>query len=139
MSADGMLETVRGALDELLQTGSLQRLLDNVTDDVVVRITMQPGTPISGEFHGKEGVTAYFAALNEVFEVVGLTITGILAGGDKVAVLPVERVRLRRTQQEMTLELALVFTFRDGKIARLTAIGDLSAAVEAYREPAAAP
>lgn len=138
MSTDRMIETVRGALDELGRTGSPGRLLDSMTDDVVISATVPPGTPMSGEFRGKDGLLAYFGGMNEVFEILDADMTSIAAGGDRVVVLPVERLRVRRSQREVTLELALVFTFRGDKIARLLAIGDLSAVVDAYREPPAA-
>jgi hypothetical protein len=47
----------------IFEAEDFQPLLDRLADDVVFKATIPEGTPISGEFRGKQAVVDYFATL----------------------------------------------------------------------------
>jgi ketosteroid isomerase-like protein len=133
MSIDDNVRLVRTAMDEFMTTGSPEPLLAAITEDAVIKAVIPAGTPISGEFRGREGFVRYLTALNEVMEILEVQTTDITASADHVVMLGSEKARVRRTGAMLDCEIATVFTIRGGKIARLVALADMSAIVDAYR------
>lgn len=62
-------------------------LLDHLADDVVFEATIPEGTPISGEFRGKQAVVDYFTNLGDVAEFRQEKPLEFFGGGECVVVL----------------------------------------------------
>jgi ketosteroid isomerase-like protein len=133
MSNDDHRRLVQSVMDEFMRTGNPEPLLAALTDDAVIKAVIPGGTPISGEFRGRDGFLRYLTALNEVMEILEVRTTDITASADHVVMLGTEKARVRRTGKLLDCEIATVFALREGKIAALTAFADMSPIVEAYR------
>jgi ketosteroid isomerase-like protein len=114
--------------------GNWQPLLDHLAEDIVFKVTIPDGTPISGEFRGKPAVTAHFEQLPEVLAFRQEGPMDFLGAGDRVVVLGRETVEVKKSGVTVTgSECADVLDFRGGLISRFLVIQDLSAVVDAYR------
>jgi ketosteroid isomerase-like protein len=114
--------------------GNWQPLLDHLAEDVVFKVTIPEGTPISGEFRGKRAVTEHFERLPELLEFEQENPMDFLGSGDRVVVLGRESFVIKRNGVTVTgTEYADVLDFRDGMITRFLVIQDLTAVVDAYR------
>jgi ketosteroid isomerase-like protein len=133
MSIDDPARLVKHTMDEFMRAGSPEPLLAAITEDAVIKAVIPDGTPISGEFRGREGFVRYLAALNEVMEILEVQTTDITASADHVVMLGTEKARIRRTGEMLDCEIATVFTVKAGKIARMVAFADMSPIIEAYR------
>ena len=133
MSTDDNVKLVKTAMDEFMSTGSPEPLLAAITEDAVIKAVIPDGTPISGEFRGRDGFLRYLTALNEVIEILEVKTTDITASADHVVMLGTEKARVRRTGKLLDCEIATVFTIKGGKIARMVALADMSPIVDAYR------
>ena len=127
---------VKKVMDELMR-GDITPLLAALTDDAVIKAAIPDGTPISGDgFRGRDGVVRYFQTLGGVMEILGIEDVEYVGSGDKVVVLGHERARVVRTGGMLDCDTATVFTLRDGKIAKILALADMSPIVDAYRAKA---
>jgi ketosteroid isomerase-like protein len=114
--------------------GDWQPLLDHLAEDIVFKVTIPDGTPISGEFRGKAAVTEHFERLPELLAFQQETPMDFLGAGDRVVVLGRESFEIKKNGVTVTgSEYADVLDFRDGLITRFLVIQDLSAVVDAYR------
>lgn len=133
MSTDDNVKLVRATMDQFMKTGSPESLLSAITEDAVIKAVIPEGTPLSGEFRGRDGFLRYLTALNEVMEILEVETTDITASADRVVMLGSEKARVRRTGKLLDCEIATVFTVRGGKIARMVALADMTPIVDAYR------
>ena len=115
------------------RAGDFQLLLDHLDDDVVFKATIPDGTPISGEFRGKQAVADYFQHLGEVAVFRQERPQEYFADGDRVVVLGDDSFEIRKSGATARSEYAIVVDFRDGLITSVLIIQDLSAVVSAYR------
>jgi ketosteroid isomerase-like protein len=114
--------------------GDWQPLLDHLAEDVVFRVTIPDGTPISGEFRGKQAVTEHFARVGDILEFRQERPMEFLGRGNRVVVLGTETVDIKRNGVAVAgSEYADVLEFRDGEITDFLVIQDLTAVVDAYR------
>jgi ketosteroid isomerase-like protein len=114
--------------------GNWQPLLDHLAEDVVFKVTIPEGTPISGEFRGKPAVTEHFERLPELLAFEQEGPMDFLGAGDRVVVLGRESFEIKKNGATVTgSEYADVIDFGDGLITRFLVIQDLSAVVDAYR------
>jgi ketosteroid isomerase-like protein len=124
------VERMRQIFEEMERTGSPQPLLEQMAEDAVYKLTVPPGTPLSGEFRGKRAITDCFGLVDEVLEVLEVHTWDFIGNGKQVIVLGDERFVVRRTGKVRQSEFAFVVDFRDGMIARVLVIEDLSSLVE---------
>lgn len=114
--------------------GDWQPLLDHLAEDVVFKVTIPEGTPISGEFRGKPAVTKHFEKLPTLLEFRQERPMQFLGSGNRVVVLGCESFEIKENGVIISeSEYADVIDFRDGMITRFLVIQDLSAVVDAYR------
>jgi ketosteroid isomerase-like protein len=114
--------------------GNWQPLLDHLADDVVLKVTIPDGTPISGEFHGKQAVVDHFMRVGEILEFTQEEPSQYFVDGDRVVVLGKESVEIKESGVTVTAsDYVDVLDFRDGQITRFLIIQDLTAVVDAYR------
>jgi uncharacterized protein len=137
MSIEANVKLVKDTMEAFL-TGDPAPLLAALTQDAVIEAVIPGGTPISGHFQGREGFLRYFAALAEVMEILEVQTTDYTGSETSVVILGHERARVRRTGALLDCDIATVFTLKDGKIARMLAMADMSPIVDAYRGETAA-
>lgn len=126
------VERMRQVFEDMARTGSPQPLLDQLAEDAVYKLTVPPGTPLSGEFRGKRAISDYFSLVDEVLEVQEVRTWDFVGNGQQVIVLGDERFVVRKTGKVCQSEFAFVVDFRDGEIVRVLVIEDLSSVVEAH-------
>jgi len=115
--------------------GNWQPLLDRLAEDVVFKVTIPDGTPISGEFRGREAVTKHFERLPDLLQFEQERPMDFLGSGDRVVVLGRESFQIKRNGVTVKgSEYADVIDFRDGLITHFLVLQDLSAVVDAYRD-----
>jgi ketosteroid isomerase-like protein len=119
---------------EAFMAGDPEPLLSSLSEDAVIKAVIPDGTPISGDFRGREGFMRYFAALNEVMEILEMQVQDYTASADSVVILGFERARVRLTGAMLECDTATVFGIEDGRISKLVALADMSAIVDAYRK-----
>ena len=114
--------------------GNWQPLLDRLADDVVFKVTVPEGTPISGELRGKPAVLGHFARLGDLLEFRQEEPMEFFGDGQRVVVLGKESVEVKRSGVTVPAsEYATVLDFRDGLVTRFLVIQDMSAFADAYR------
>lgn len=114
--------------------GNWQPLLEHLSSDVVFKVTIPEGTPISGEFRGRKAVTEHFKNLGELLEFRQERPMDFFGSGDRVVALGSESFDIKKNGVTVSgSEYADVLDFRDGLITRFLVIQDLSAVVDAYR------
>jgi uncharacterized protein len=115
--------------------GDMQAMLALLADDVVWE---EPGPPellpLAGMRRTREQVASWFALLDELEDVLEFEARQFIPDEDQVVVLGNERVRVRSTSRVYVNEWAMVFTVRDGRIARMRAYHDTAAMVAAYQQ-----
>jgi ketosteroid isomerase-like protein len=117
-----------------LETEDWPRLIDRLADDVVFKVTIPEGTPVSGERRGKDAVVEHFGNLANLLEFRQEKPLQYFGSGERVVVLGQETVEIKENGATVPhSEYADVFDFRDGLVARFTIIQDLTAVVDAYR------
>jgi hypothetical protein len=50
-------------LEEADRTGDMTPLVNELASDAIFKVTIPDGTPVSGEFRGKEAIATYFAEI----------------------------------------------------------------------------
>lgn len=131
MSFDDNIKLVKTTMDEFMR-GNPEPLLAAITEDAVIKAVIPDGTPISGEFRGREGFLRYFQALNDVMEILEVQTHDYTASAGHVVILGFERARVRRTGKLLECDIATVIGVDQGKITRLVALADMSTIVDAY-------
>jgi ketosteroid isomerase-like protein len=138
MSIEANIKFVTDTMTAFMTSGSPEPLLAAITDDAIIKAVIADGTPISGHFQGRLGFLRYLMAHHTVMEVLDVQTTDVTASETSVVMLGTERARIRKTGDLLDCEIATIFTLRDGKIARMVAMADMTPIVDAYREPDAA-
>lgn len=112
-----------------------QPLLDHLADDVVLKVTIPEGTPISGEIRGTQAVSEHFENVGELLEFRQERPMQFFGSGDRVVVLGTESFDVKKSGVTVSdSEYADVLDFRDGLITRFLIIHDMSAFADAYRD-----
>jgi ketosteroid isomerase-like protein len=118
----------------VLETEDWPRLIDHLADDVVFKVTIPDGTPVSGEFRGKQAVVEHFVNLGNLLEFHQEQPLEYFGNGERVVVLGKETVEIKKNGVTVpNSEYADVFDFQDGLVTRFSIIQDLTAVVDAYR------
>jgi ketosteroid isomerase-like protein len=109
-------------------------LIDRLADDVVFKATIPEGTPVSGEFRGKQAVVEHLLNLGNVLEFRQEKPLEFFGNGERVVVLGTESVEIKKNGVTVPgSEYVTVFDFHDGQVTRFSVIQDLTAVVDAYR------
>jgi uncharacterized protein len=118
----------------LFESEDWQRLIDHLAEDVVFKATIPDGTPISGEFRGKQAVVDHLVRLGDILEFRQEGPREYFGHGERVVFLGKESVEIKKSGVTVPeSEYATVLDFHDGLITRFLVIQDLSAVVDAYR------
>jgi ketosteroid isomerase-like protein len=118
----------------VLETEDWPRLIDRLAEDVVFKVTIPEGTPISGEFRGREAVVEHLLNLGNILEFRQEKPLEFFGNGERVVVLGTESVEIKKNGVSVPhSEYATVLDFQDGQVTRFSVIQDLTAVVDAYR------
>jgi ketosteroid isomerase-like protein len=114
--------------------GNWQPLFDHLADDVVFKVTVPDGTPISGEIRGRQAVIDHFTNLDDLLAFRQEAPLEFFGSGDRVVILGTESFEVKKSGVTVFgSEYAGVIDFRDGQITRYLVIQDLSAFADAHR------
>jgi ketosteroid isomerase-like protein len=113
--------------------GDIPAVLESLADDTEWVVPGPSDIPMAGAHQGKQAVLAFFGALGETLEFHIFEPREFIAQGDKVVALIHADATVRRTGRRIVQHEAHVWTFRDGKVARLQLFQDTAAAVAAFR------
>ena len=133
MAEQENIQTVQDAY-AAFQRGEIQKVLNTLAEDVE---WITPGPPevlpTAGHRRGRQQVAQFFNLLDEAEEIEQFEPHEFIAQGDKVVALVKYRSRVKTTGRTAESDLAHIFTFRGGKVARFQEFFDTAAAVEAFR------
>jgi ketosteroid isomerase-like protein len=119
----------------LFESEDWQPLIDRLAEDVVFKATIPDGTPISGEFRGKQAVVDHLVRLGSILEFRQERPREFFGNGERVVFLGKESVEIKKSGVTVPeSEYATVLDFHDGLITRFLVIQDLTAVVDAYRD-----
>ena len=116
----------------IFEAEDFQPLLEHLDDDVVFKATIPEGTPISGEFRGKQAVVDYFTNLGDVAEFRQEKPLEFFGSGGRVVVLGEDSFEIKKSGVTARSEYAIVTDFRTGLITSILIIQNLSAIADAY-------
>jgi ketosteroid isomerase-like protein len=118
----------------VLETEDWPRLIDRLAEDIVFTVTIPDGTPVSGEFRGKQAVVEHLLNLGNLLEFRQEKPLEFFGNDERVVVLGTESVEIKKNGVTVpNSEYATVLDFRDGLVTRFSVIQDLTAVVDAYR------
>jgi ketosteroid isomerase-like protein len=119
---------------EAFGRGDLAALAELMADDIE---WVHPGdpdeNPNGGTFKGKEAVLGWFGGLASTVDFTTFEPREFIAQDDKVVSLVYAEATVPATGRALVNHEAHVWTFRDGKVARLQIYLDTSAAAAAHR------
>jgi hypothetical protein len=117
---------------EAVGRGNIPALLEFLTDDVEWTFQGPSSIPFAGTRRGREGVAEFFSLVGENLEFEEFEPREFVAQGDAVVVLGLERSLVKPTGRTFEQEWAHVYTLRDGKVAKFTALEDTAAHLVAF-------
>ena len=126
------VERTRHLFEEMARTGSARPLLELLADDAIYKLSLPKGTPLSGQFRGRQAILEYFERLEQVLESLEVRTWDFVGNGDQVIVLGDEQFVVKKTGRTCYSEFAFVLDFSGGRIVRVLVIEDLSGVVEAF-------
>ena len=132
MSEQQNIELVKRGY-EAFGRGDIPALLDLFADDIEWNSPGPPDLPTAGRRRGRQQVSEFFLAVDQVFEIQQFEPTTFVAQGDVVVVLGTDTARIKATGKVITDDWAHVFTVRNGKVARMQEYIDTSAVVAELR------
>ena len=116
------------------QTGNIQALLDQMSDNITWELPEIEGVPLAGKRTGRDGVKDFFATLARDQDVLEFEPIESLAQGDKVVSLGHYKWRVKATGREYASNFVHVFTVREGKITGFREHFDTAVVAAAYRK-----
>jgi uncharacterized protein len=117
MSEQANLQLVQEGYGDFAR-GDVQALLEKFAEDIEWIVPGSEKNPLAGTYKGRSRVGEFFKKLNELTELGLFEPREFIAQGDKVVALGREEGRVRSTARKFQTDWAMVFTVRDGKIAR---------------------
>lgn len=97
------------------EQGDIPGVLAQLSEDVVWTIPGTDASPVSGVFHGRDGVNEFFSKVLATFDIDGFAPGQFFADGDTVVVLGTEMAAPKGRPLAAT-DWVHVFKVRDGHI-----------------------
>jgi ketosteroid isomerase-like protein len=132
MSEQENLKIVQGVF-EAFSHGDVPGMLRLLAYDIEWIIAGPSEVPYFGERRGHNGVTDFLSKLGSTVEFAQFAPQEFVAKDDKVFVFGIERGRVKETGKNFENPWAMVFTLRDGHVARFRSYEDTAAVAEAFR------
>jgi hypothetical protein len=137
---DRNVELIRDLYERYTMGDGPECVFDRLADDVLWRSVGPPNRlPFARSCQGREGVRAYFRALNQDWEMISYKINELIGQRDRVVALADVCFCHRKTGKLVATLKADVFRLRDGKIVEFCEFFDSAAAVEAATDGDDAP
>lgn len=111
------------------RAGDMPTVMAGMAEDVAWQSVGEAPLPWCGAWRGKDGVSAYFAALAGTLQVVAYDIERILADGDWATVLATARVRYHADGSESDYAKVDVLRLESGRIAEFREFYDTAEAM----------
>ena len=118
--------------------GDIPFILKRLTSDVEWTMEGPSDLPFTGTFRGPEGVLQFFQGLGSTQSNQKLTMTDVIAQGDKVAGVGRYAANVKSTGKSFDSAVAHYFVIRDGKVARFYDFINTHEVAQAYQASAAA-
>jgi ketosteroid isomerase-like protein len=115
----------------LFARNDFDALTDIFPDDVTLEIFGSPDNPMAGLTQGREKVIETTRNNFALVEEQRPEILSVVAQGDTVVVVAHEKGRFRPTGRDYELHWMQIYSFKDGKIARIRELLDSGALVAA--------
>lgn len=115
--------------------GDIRFIADSLASDIEWTLEGPEIIPYAGRRHGVDQVLGFFHAMATTLTGPKLTITDIVAQGDKVAAFGRFAAAVTATGKRFDSQVAHLFQIRDGKVSNLVDVVDTAAEAEAYRAP----
>ena len=115
-------------------TGNIQGLLDQLSDDVTWQLPEVEGVPLAGKRTGRDAVGEFFATVARDQEVLEFEPREFVAQGDKVVSLGHYKWRVKETGREFASDFVHIFTVRNGKIVAFREHFDSAVVAAAYQK-----
>jgi uncharacterized protein len=131
MSEDNNVLLVRGAYRATAQ-GDTSALMNVLAADVVWRLPQMQGVPFAGEWHGREGVAKFFAAVAQSQEVLDFEPEQFIAQGASVVVLGHFTMRVKATGRISRSHWAHVWTVASEQVSMFREYVDTAAVIAAH-------
>jgi ketosteroid isomerase-like protein len=138
MAPADKLTLLKKLFHDFATTGDVTHILDHCTDDAVYRLTVGPGTPLSGDWVGKPAIARYFEVMNATVRHDGFNVHDFFASPDdpdKLAVSGDETLTIHRNGVTFFTDWVLLFTFRGDKVSRFVVVENLGPLEAAYADP----
>jgi ketosteroid isomerase-like protein len=107
-------------------------LLNALADDVEWVVPGPAEIPTAGTYRGRDHVARFFSKLDESATFTAFEPRKFVAQDDTVIALGYSAGTAKATGRRLETEWAMVFTLRDGKIARYQIYSDTANAAAAY-------
>jgi ketosteroid isomerase-like protein len=110
-------------------------VLGRMAEDIEIHLPGPSEIPFAGTYRGHDGVGHFFQALgaNVRWDTRKLEAREFIAQGDQVVVLGHETLTAEPTGRSWDTDWAMVWTLREGKVARLREFHQTDAIAAAYR------
>lgn len=132
MNEQENVQTVR-SMYEAFERGDIETILNSITEDVDWRLAGPREIPWAGDYRGRAQVREFFGAHNGNVDLSRFSVDRYIAQDDTVVVLGSEAGRAARTGKQFDAGWAMVFTFRDGRVAQWRAYVDTAEIAQAFR------
>lgn len=113
--------------------GNLQGLLEQLTDNVQWIVPGPKEIPYAGSREGKLAVGEFFKLIQKSEDVLRMEPQDFIEQGNKVVALGFWESKVKKTGKITKGDWAMVFTLRNGKIARFQEYSDTNNTAEAFR------
>ena len=121
---------------ESYMAGDFAPIAAAMSETIAIRLTVGPGTPLSGTFRGPEQVGEYFARNAEAVDTNEMKVLNYLAGGNQVAVTGRETLTIKKSGRVVKdSDWVMLCTFTDDKISEIVIIEDMTELANAYAVP----
>jgi ketosteroid isomerase-like protein len=117
----------------MFQNGDIRSIVESCHDDAEWCSPDSDFMPMSGTFHGKQGVAEFFARMGGAMQPTRFEPREFIAEGDKVVVIGQATWQVKSNGRSFDTPWVHLFTMRDGKIARFEAFADTAAGERAFR------
>jgi len=133
MSEEDNVLLVRSAYRATAQ-GDTRVLMNLLAADVVWNLPEMQGVPFAGEWHGREGIAKFFAAVAQSQEVLDFQPEQFIAQGGTVVVLGHFAMQVKATGRISRSQWAHIWVIDSEQVSMFREYVDTAAVIAAHRQ-----